>query len=166
MRKNSKNTIVVFTFLLLGCGAFLACIVSPQYFSTPRVGLTILLVNRAQNNLATEQKKPFAKTFDELAIDSLKGSNSYTSKEFHYIIDVRSPDVAVVGAKPLDRWQHGYNGATIKSKQGETAMVTSSIICKSKFAGADGTNLTHAPIAVDGGKLLRCASGWQDAAIE
>jgi hypothetical protein len=76
-------------------------------------------------------------------------------------MDVRSEDLAIIGAKPLESEMYGFNGAVLRFKNAKGAIATVSIICRSPDPGADGTNFAHAPVADAAGKL-RCANGWND----
>ncbi|NJR32547.1 MAG: hypothetical protein HC778_06635 [Chamaesiphon sp. CSU_1_12] len=51
----------------------------------------------------------------------------------------------------------------MRFKNAKGAIATASIICRSQNPGADGTDLTQAPVA-DAGKL-RCAASWNDILV-
>ena len=119
----------------------------------------ILMINRVQASNIMLKDGAFARTFNELAIGVLAGESTANSQDFKYKIDIRSKDLATVGAESLDRERKGLSGAVLRYKNLKGSFVTSSIVCKSEATGADGTDPLNAPITDVSGKL-RCASGW------
>jgi Type IV pilin-like G and H, putative len=124
-----------------------------------RVKQIMATANRGQSAFISEYGK-FATNFDELAIGDLVDKNTNTSEKFEYKIDVSSKDLAIIGAKPIDRELYGFNGAVLRSKN-KGVIETVSIVCHSQAPGADGTDPVNTPIADPAGKL-RCANGWND----
>ena len=121
----------------------------------------VRLVNRSQNAFIKDHGK-FAKTFDELELGSLIGASNTTTQYFWYKLDIRSKDLAIIGAKPLDREMYGFNGAVLRSKNGKGVISIASIVCRSQSPGSDGTNPDRAPITDATTGKLRCAAGWDD----
>jgi hypothetical protein len=120
----------------------------------------IAKINRYQVAYKIEHYR-FANTFDLLTIDNFKGRNRAKTANFHYRIALKN-NVAIAGAKPVHSQDYGYNGAAIEFKNSANLTVMTTIVCKSKLTGADGTNLNNAPIAtLDGDNTrLKCAPGW------
>jgi hypothetical protein len=83
------------------------------------------------------------------------------AREAESKIDIRSEDLAIIGAKPIDREMYGFNGAVLRFKNAKGVIVTVSIVCRSQNPGADGTDPSSAPVA-DGAGKLQCAAGWND----
>ncbi|PSB55352.1 type IV pilin-like G/H family protein [Chamaesiphon polymorphus] len=134
---------------------------NPSIGNQPSQVITnISTANKLQTVSALINNK-FATTFDELAMNNLRGGNTANSKKIVYKLDVRSQDLAIIGAKPLNRKLYGYNGAVLRFKTDRGLDGTVSILCRSQDPGADGTYFAHAPVADAAGKL-RCATGWKD----
>jgi Type IV pilin-like G and H, putative len=147
-------------FVLQQTYVFLADDSTAQKSSEERkVKYNIVAVNRFQSFMTLRKNSSFAKTFDEIAGDKTLGWNMSNPKSFEYKLDVRSKDLAIIGAKPSGQNLHSHNGATLKYKNIKGLFATKSIVCKSEAAGADGTDPINAPVA-DSSDKLRCAPGW------
>jgi hypothetical protein len=120
---------------------------------------SILLVNRGQVTSILENRG-FAKTFDELGIGVLVGGKTANSSQFQYKIDLKSRDLAIIGAKPKDSDRRGMNGAVLRSKDKKGILAIGRIICQSNTLGADGTAAINLPI-VDATGKLSCAPNWK-----
>jgi hypothetical protein len=119
----------------------------------------IVMVNALQ--FATiNDRGVFAKTFDELATGTLRGGNTTSSQVFEYKLDIQSQDLAIIGAKPLDKEKHGLNGAVLRYKNRRGFLSNRSIICESAIEGADGTERINLPVINNLGKLS-CAPNWK-----
>jgi Type IV pilin-like G and H, putative len=125
----------------------------------PQVRRNIAIINRVQAAFIEDSSR-FAKTFDKLAIATIRGGSTATSENFQYKLDIRSNGLAIVGAKPLDRELYGFNGAILRSKNANGVVTAVSIICRSQSPGVDGTDPAQTPIADTTG--MRCADGWYD----
>jgi Type IV pilin-like G and H, putative len=102
----------------------------------------------------------FAKTFNELAIGTLQGGNIDSSEIFEYKLNFQTKDIAIIGAKPIDKERHGFNGAVLRYKNRKGFLATKSIVCKSVGTGVDGTNSNNLP-AVNTLGHLTCAPNWK-----
>ena len=121
----------------------------------------IAMVNRLQiSRIISERDGIFAKTFDELAIGVLHGDSTADSPAFQYKINTQSKDLAIIGAKPIDKEKNGFNGAVLSYKNKKGFSATKSIMCQSAVAGVDGTEQTNLPVVNAMGKLS-CASNWK-----
>jgi hypothetical protein len=159
-----KQTINRYLPLLLAISLIpISSIVSakPSIGNQPsQVIINISTANKLQTVSAVTNNK-FATTFDELALENLTGGSTTTSKNFAYKLDIRSPDLAMIGAKPLNRKLYGYNGAVLRFKTDRGLEGTVSIVCRSQNPGGDGTDPNRAPI-IETELKLRCAAGWKD----
>jgi Type IV pilin-like G and H, putative len=118
----------------------------------------IALLNRVQI-LSIAENGRFARSFDELEkIGGLEVNTTATSRGFEYKLNIRSKDLAIIGAKPSQE-AYGFSGATFRSTNAKGLVTTSSVVCKSKNTGTDGTDLANAPIPNSAGKLI-CPIGW------
>jgi hypothetical protein len=118
----------------------------------------IALLNRVQI-LSIAEKGKFARTFDELEkTGGLEVGETATLRGFEYKLNIRSKDVAIIGTKPSQE-AYGFSGATFRSTNAKGLVTTSSIVCKSKNTGTDGTDPANAPIPNSAGKLI-CPIGW------
>jgi Type IV pilin-like G and H, putative len=167
MSNKSKNIIGGFIFIFLGI-MFVGNLLSTPAKNSHHQEISeaeqnIHIANKLQSIFIMENSK-FATTFDELAIGVPMGGVTATTSNFEYKLEIRSQDLAIIGAKPLDREMSGFNGAVLRSKNAKGAVVTFSIICRSQIPGADGTNSARAPIADTAGQL-RCADGWNNNAL-
>ncbi len=161
MNNKFKNTIgaIIFSFFGYIIINNLLSDVAPRQNKTDKLKQNILMINQVQESNIILSNGTFMKTFDELAIGVIAGGSTANSQDFQYKIDVRSKDLATVGAKSLDREGQGLSGAVLRYKNLKGSLVTSSIVCKSEATGADGTDPSNAPIADVSGKL-RCAPSW------
>jgi Type IV pilin-like G and H, putative len=141
--------------------------ISSVVYANPSIGhknsqvvMNISTANKLQT-VSTLENNKFATTFDQLAMANFTGGRTTTSKKFAYKIDIRSQNLAIIGAKPLNRKLYGYNGAVLRFKTDRGLVGTVSIVCQSQTLGGDGTDPNRAPI-VETELKLRCADGWKD----
>jgi hypothetical protein len=126
-------------------------------------GQNIALVNKSQWENVRHNYR-FLKTFDEMAISTLKGGDSAEGRYFKYKTS-QFQDIAFIGAKPKSDNLNGFNGAVLRFKNKQDLLSPASITCKSNVLGADGTVPQNLPRVTDLGKIT-CAPGWIDRSKE
>lgn len=132
---------------------------SPSTNKDTEVKQNIGLVNRMQDSYLLENGV-FANTFDKLATGIFQGNNIAKSPKFLYKLDLKSEDLAIISAQPIDENNNGYNGAVLRYKNRKGFLSTKSIVCKSVGTGLDGTISDNLP-AVNSLGNLTCAPSWK-----
>lgn len=170
-QKSSTITEMLVNFVLMGIVLSPILFILQQFFvfvtyipeeskrKNYEVIQNLALINKIQASYVLDNGV-FAKTFNELAIGTLQGGNIDSSEIFEYKLNFQTKDIAIIGAKPIDKEGHGFNGAVLMYKNRKGFLATKSIMCKSVGTGVDGTNSNNLPVVNTLGNLT-CAPNWK-----
>ena len=138
-QKSSTITEMLVNFVLMGIVLSPILFILQQFFvfvtyvpeeskrKNSEVIQNLALINKMQVIYVLDNGV-FAKTFNELAIGTLQGGNIDSSEIFEYKLNFQTKDIAIIGAKPIDKEGHGFNGAVLMYKN-RKAFLSQKVLC-------------------------------------
>jgi type IV pilus assembly protein PilA len=117
----------------------------------------VALVNKTQTNFRSE-KNSFATTYDDLAVNVLKGGTADSTSNYNYTLAGFTDSMTIL-ATARDSALKSYNGAALRFANASSESVITSAVCEANAPGT-GTNTAPTVTTTSTSGTISCAASY------